>query len=145
DYQALLVLGGAAVATIVALWAVYRLRRKTNIATVLPAQSTANLPSTSLLMTTPSIANHSQNGAAQSKKQIVKRAGQNLFNSFTAVFAVFLAVASVSLASAVNMLPNVLLNAPFFVLALFAFVVSAFFMCRMLRKFVLAFDGAVSK
>jgi hypothetical protein len=43
------------------------------------------------------------------------------------------------------MLPNVLQNAPFFVLALSAFVVSAFFMCRMLRKFVLAFDGAVSK
>ncbi|HUJ84522.1 MAG TPA: cytochrome bc complex cytochrome b subunit [Candidatus Acidoferrales bacterium] len=145
DYQALLVLGGVAVATIVALWAVYRLRRKTNIAAVLPSPSTANLPSTSLLMTTSSIANPSQKGAARSKKQIVKRAGQNLFNSFTAVFAVFLAIASVSLASAVNMLPNVLLNAPFFVLALFAFIVSAFFMCRMLRKFVLAFEGAVSK
>jgi hypothetical protein len=43
------------------------------------------------------------------------------------------------------MLPTVLTNAPFFVLALSAFVVSAFFMCRMLRKFALAYEGAVAK
>ena len=142
DYQAILVLGGVAVATIAALWAVYRLRRKTNTATVLSQQTT---PSTSPPLMTPVTTMYSPKGAAQSKKQLVKRAGQNLFNSFTAVFAVFLAVASVSLASAVNMLPTFLANAPFFVLALSAFVVSAFFLCRMLRKFILAYEGAVAK
>ena len=74
-----------------------------------------------------------------------RNAGESILNKFTAVFVVFLAVASVSLASAVNMLPNILANAPFFVIALTAFVVSSFFMCQMLRKFVLAYEGAVAK
>ena len=74
-----------------------------------------------------------------------RNAGESILNRFTAVFVVFLVVASVSLASAVNMLPNILANAPFFVIALTAFAVSSFFMCRMLRKFVLAYEGAVAK
>ena len=134
DYQAILVLGGVAVATIAALWAVYRLSRKTNVGTALPSQTTSSPPSTQPPLTTPATTMYSSKGATQSKKKLVKRAGQNLFNSFTVVFAVFLAVASVSLASAVNMLTTVFANAPFFALALSAFAVSAFFMCRMLRK-----------
>ena len=75
--------------------------------------------------------------SAQRKKRFIKdarNAGESILNKFTAVFVVFLAVASVSLASAVNMLPNILASAPFFALALVVFVVSSFFMCRMLRK-----------
>jgi hypothetical protein len=40
----------------------------------------------------------------------------------------------------VNMLPNISTSPPFFVLALAAFGVSSFFMCRMLRSFVLAYE-----
>jgi hypothetical protein len=43
------------------------------------------------------------------------------------------------------MLPNIFANAPFFALALIAFFGSSFFMCMMLRKFVLAYEGAVAK
>jgi hypothetical protein len=43
------------------------------------------------------------------------------------------------------MLPNILANTPFIVVALAAFVVSSFFMCIMLRKFVLAYEEAVAK
>jgi len=68
-----------------------------------------------------------------------------MLNKFTAVFVVFLVFASVSLASAVNMLPTLLGNAPFFVAALSVFVASSFFMCLMLRKFVLAYEGAMAK
>jgi hypothetical protein len=142
DYQAILILGGVAVATIAPLWAVYRLRRKTNVASVLPAQSTTNSSATNSSGTSSTSI---VQASAQPKKQRVKRAGQSLFNPFTAVFAIFLAVASVSLASAVNMLPTVFVNAPFFALALSAFAVSSFFMCRMLRSFVLAYEGAVDK
>ena len=88
------------------------------------------------------------NVSAQRKKSLIKNArnaGESILNKFTAVFVVFLVVASVSLASAVNMLPNILANAPFFALALIVFVVSSFFMCLMLRKFVLAYEGVVAK
>jgi len=86
--------------------------------------------------------------STQRKKRFVKdvkNVGESILNKFTAVFVVFLAVASVSLASAVNMLANILGNTPFIVAALAAFVVSSFFMCLMLRKFVLAYEEAVAK
>jgi hypothetical protein len=44
----------------------------------------------------------------------------------------------------VNMLPNILSSAPFFVLAAAAFAASTFSMCRMLRSFVLAYERTVS-
>jgi hypothetical protein len=45
----------------------------------------------------------------------------------------------------VNMLPNIIANAPFFAITLSAFIVSSFFMCQMLRKFVLAYEGVVAR
>jgi hypothetical protein len=45
----------------------------------------------------------------------------------------------------VNMLTNILANAPFFVAALTVFSASSFFMCLMLRKYVLTYEGAVAK
>ena len=145
DYQALAVLGGAAVVTIAAVWAVYRLRRKTNMATVIPVQTKTNSSAANISIASQSFAVQASGEMARTKKEQIKRAGESLFSPFTAVFAVFLAVASVSLASAVNMLPTISANASFFTLALMAFAVSSFFMIRMLRKFVLAYEGAVAK
>ncbi len=145
DYQAAAVLGGAAVATIAALWAVYRLRRKTNAASTLPAQPASNPPVGTPSVASPSIIVKASSRSIKSKKQVAKLAGQTIFNPFTAMFAVFLAVASVSLASAANMLPSVLANMPLFALAMVAFVVSSFFMVHMLRNFVSAYEGAAKR
>ena len=145
DYQALAVLGGAAVVTIAAVWSVYRLRRKTNMATVIPVQTKTNSSAANISIASQSFAVQASDEMARTKKEQIKRAGESLFSPFTAVFVVFLAVASVSLASAVNMLPTISANASFFTLALMAFAVSSFFMIRMLRKFVLAYEGAVAK
>jgi Cytochrome b(C-terminal)/b6/petD len=140
NYQAALVLGGLAVATVVAVWAVYRLRRTRTLA-VHPAPS-AKPSQSATAQSTPSVVS-----AKRGEKILksIKRAGETMLTKFTTVFVVFLAVASVSLASAVNLLPTTLVNAPFFVLALAAFVISFFFMCRMLRKFVAAYEGVAAK
>ncbi len=71
--------------------------------------------------------------------------GGSMTNRFTAVFVVLLGVASVSLASAVNMLPSAVSNAPLLIVSLLAFVFSMVFMCRMLRNFVLAYEGGKAK
>ena len=137
NYQAVLVLGGLAAVTAVAVLSVYRLRGKMKAAN-------SQAPSTMQSQSTPDSTAQSKVSAQRKKRFIkdAKNAGESILNKFTAVFVVFLAVASVSLASAVNMLPNILANAPFFVLALAAFVVSSFFMCRMLRSFVLAYEAS---
>jgi ubiquinol-cytochrome c reductase cytochrome b subunit len=140
NYQAVLLLGGVAAATAVAVLSVYRIRGKME-ATKSPTAPTISIQSTS-------DSNMKSEASTQRKKRLIKNvrnAGESILNKFTAVFVVFLALASVSLASAVNMMPNILANAPFFVIALTAFVVSSFFMCIMLRKFVLAYEGVVAK
>jgi hypothetical protein len=136
NYQAILVLGGLAAITAAAVWAVYHLTRKTNKTAHSNLKPSTNPPVKSL---------SAANTPAQTKKQLAKHAGESIFNQFTAVFIVFLAVASVSLASAVNMLFNIVANAPLFALALTAFLISSIFLCQMLRKFVLAYEGAVTK
>jgi ubiquinol-cytochrome c reductase cytochrome b subunit len=140
NYQAVLVLGGVAAVSAVAVLSVYRLRE---------TMKTANSQALSTTQSQPAPDSTGQSKvSAQRKKRFLKDAknvGESILNRFTAVFVVFLAVASVSLASAVNMLPTILVNAPLFVVALTAFAVSSFFMCRMLRNFVLAYEGAVAK
>jgi len=140
NYVAAIVLFGLAATTAVAVLSVYRWRGKTK-ATNPQAPSTLPNPSTPDSPAKNKI-------SAQRKKSLIKNvrnAGESILNKFTAVFVVFLIVASVSLASAVNMAPNILANAPFFAVALTAFVASSFFMCQMLRKYVLAYEGARAK
>ena len=140
NYQAVLVLGGLAALTAVAVLSVYRVRGKMK-ATNLQAASTMQSQSTPYSTDQNKV-------SSQRKKRFIKdvrNAGESILNKFTAVFLVFLVFASVSLASAVNMLPNILANAPFFVLALTVFFVSSFFMCIMLRKYVLTYEGEVAK
>ncbi len=140
NYQAVLVLFGFAAGTAVAVLSVYRLVEKKKAAN-------SQAPSAMSIKSTPDSPVQSK-VSAQRKKRFIKdarNAGESILNKFTVVFVVFLTVASVSLASAVNMLPNILVNAPFIAIALTAFVVSSFFMCHMLRKFVLAYEGVVAK
>ena len=97
-------------------------------------------------LTKPSAGLAAVNEATEkSRKRGLQGAVWSLINPFTAVFVIFLAVASVSLASLVNLFPKIAANAPFFFLALAGFLISAFFLCIMLRKYVLAYEGAVSK
>jgi ubiquinol-cytochrome c reductase cytochrome b subunit len=137
NYQAVLVLGGLAAATAVAVWLVYRFKQARTLDYHPTPSATPSQPLTAQT-TTPSVVS-AQRGKSVFKG--IKRTSETMFTKFTAVFVVFLAVASVSLASAVNLLPTVLVNVPFFILALAAFVLSAFFMCQMLRKFVVAYEG----
>ena len=133
NYQAVLVLGGVAVATAAVLAGVYRLRRKA----ALPPQP-KSLPAAS--GATPAKPTTQTRGPSNG----LRMAFDSIFTRFTAVFVVFLAVASVSLATLVNTLPNLLASAPIFVLAAVAFAGSTFFMCRMLRSFVLAYERTVT-
>ena len=148
DWQAILVLGGVAIITTSVVHVLYQLSEKRKTPTPLPAQSKPNQPAANAPTTNPAPAaqtNQPPTRASQPRKQRVKEAEASLFNRFTAVFVVFLAVASVSLASAVNMLPTIQADAGFFALALTTMFVSAVSMCLMLRKFVVAYEGGVSK
>jgi quinol-cytochrome oxidoreductase complex cytochrome b subunit len=150
NWQAIAVLGGVAVVTVVAVQMVYRLYRRTMMTASLPAEpatkhSLTDLPSQSTPATSPSTTAQASPHPGQAKKQMLKQAGESFFNRFTAIFMICLAVASVSLASAVNMLPTVLADAPFFAFALAAFAASFIFMCCMLKNVVLAYEGAVTK
>ena len=144
NWQAILVLGGVAIATVSAVHIAYELSDKKD-ATSLATQSITNQPATNPPLTSsPSVMQKSVR-ISHTKKQLAKAAGESLFNRFTATFVVFLATAAVSLASAVNLLPRVWAEAPFFGLTVAVFAVSATFMCVMLRKFVLAYEGATAK
>ena len=76
----------------------------------------------------------------KSKVQM-KQVVHSVFNVFTAVFILFLILASASLASLVNLV----FNPNFFLLGVFASVlISSFYvMCRLLRRYVLAFEKEV--
>ncbi len=133
NLQAVLVLGGVAAATTAVLTGVFRFRRKPALAAEPAPSSPASVLTTSKTAV-----------QARSFSTSLRQAFESLFSRFTATFVVFLAVASFSLATLVNILPNILSSAPFFVLAAAAFAGSTFFMCMMLRSFVLAYDRTVS-
>ncbi len=96
NYQAAAVLGGVAIATILPVWVVYRIRNARNV--------TASTPSTLSPPTSPASAPPTvpaKMGSINKTKLInsLKIGGQSLFTRFTAIFVLFLAIASVSLAS----------------------------------------------
>ncbi|HMK95829.1 MAG TPA: cytochrome b N-terminal domain-containing protein [Candidatus Limnocylindrales bacterium] len=144
NWEAVAVLGGVALLTTAAVQVVYRLYHRTKITAALPAKPTI-APAASPTSAGALASTQPSPQPIQAKKQLFKRASQSLFSRFTALFLVLLTVASVSLASAVNMLPTILVNAPFFVAALAVFAVSCFLMCQMLKNYVLAYEGAVAK
>ena len=83
--------------------------------------------------------------ADESRKRKLQGTAQSFLNPFTAIFVIFLVIASISLASAVNMLPKITFEAPIFLLALVIFLFSFFVLCMMLRKYVSAYEEAVAK
>jgi len=70
---------------------------------------------------------------------------RSFLNPFTAVFVIFVAIASISFGSAVNMLPKIRFEAPFFFLALATFLASFLVLCVMLRKYVSAYEEEIKK
>jgi quinol-cytochrome oxidoreductase complex cytochrome b subunit len=135
NQDAVLVLGGSTVATIITTWLLYRLyrlRQKTP-ATVLSA-SKNNAPPAAKQPQPPATEQPTQ---AMDK---IKQASQSMLSWFTAIFVFFLIAASVSLASLVNMIPRLLEAAPLVFLSAAVFAGSLYAMCRMLRGYVLAYE-----
>jgi len=136
NLQAVLVLGGSTVATIIVMWIIYRLRRKAPAAASPVPESKA--PTTPAPETPKAIAEGTSK-STQIKNQIMQ-ARQSVFSWFTAVFLFFLIVASASLASLVNMIPSFLDAAPLGFLAAAVFSGSFYAMCRLLRSYVVAYE-----
>jgi ubiquinol-cytochrome c reductase cytochrome b subunit len=132
NWQAVLILGGVAAVTATVLAAVYRLHRKA--APITPSPTKPANPSTLQPKPSISMAKRVSAGFGQAEK--------SMFSRFTVIFAIFLATASVSLASLVNMLPNIAGSAAPFGLAATAFAASSLCMCRMLRTYVLAYENS---
>jgi quinol-cytochrome oxidoreductase complex cytochrome b subunit len=139
DSQAVLVLGGVAAATIIVSWFVYRMRRIAGVA--------SSMDHASKVPTAPATETLSENVEAASKsgkmKSQIERASQSLLNRFTAVFVFFLVVASVSLASLVNTIPNIWDSIPLMVMLTMIFAGSLCGMCGMLRRYVIAYEKEV--
>jgi hypothetical protein len=143
--QAAAVLFGVAIVTAVVVWMAYASRKRKSTQTTptvpLPQEPIPSVPM-QLSSPKPSAKIHlSENNPSQ---PMSKQLSSSMFSRFTAIFIIFLSIASVSLASLVNMLPQALATAPFFALAVVAFSVSLYFMCRMLRNYVVAFEQKVN-
>jgi quinol-cytochrome oxidoreductase complex cytochrome b subunit len=128
DLQAVLVLGGSAVATVIVIWFIYRVRKARTV-------STGAAP----LSEKQKIVPKDKTSSKQIRRQI-KQANQSMLSWFTAIFVLFLIIASTSLATLVNMLPNLLVTAPFVFLAGVVFIGSTYVLCRMLRGYVLSYE-----
>jgi quinol-cytochrome oxidoreductase complex cytochrome b subunit len=135
NLQAVLVLGGAAIATIIAMWIIYRIRRATKAVTIAPERKAPTAP----IPETPKAIAKDTSKPTRIKGQI-ENARRSMLSWFTAVFIFFLITASASLASLVNMIPNFMSTAPLALTAAAVFAGSLYVMCRMLRGYVLAYE-----
>jgi quinol-cytochrome oxidoreductase complex cytochrome b subunit len=131
DWQAVLVLGGVAAATIAVLFFIYRLRR--GVKTTQYAISMK--PAVHVGVASRTNVEALRQKAVQSRGAKVSK---SLFSGFTAMFIVLLMTASASLASMVNTIPNP--NAPMLVLFFMVFACSLYGMCSMLRRYVIAYE-----
>jgi quinol-cytochrome oxidoreductase complex cytochrome b subunit len=130
NVQAVLVLGGSTVATIIAMWIIYRIRRVNTRERKAP---------TAPVLQPPRAISKNASKPTRIRGQI-EQASQSILSWFTAIFVFFLITASASLASLVNMIPNFLTAAPFVFLAGSVFAGSLYAMCRMLRGYVVAYE-----
>jgi quinol-cytochrome oxidoreductase complex cytochrome b subunit len=137
NLQAVLVLGGSTVATIIVMWIIYRLRRKVPTAAASPAPEskapTAPAPET------PKAIAEGKSTSTRIRNQ-VEQASQSVLSGFTAVFVFFLITASASLASLVNLIPSFWDAAPLVFIAAAVFAGSFYAMCRMLRGYVVTYE-----
>ncbi|HTY75120.1 MAG TPA: hypothetical protein VMD05_06100, partial [Candidatus Nanoarchaeia archaeon] len=143
---AVAILFGVAIETAVAIWMAYAyyrgraLRPKSTAPSTIPSPA----PSSSVLVPQPTVPAKVSSVQEGRIRTASKQVGSSLFTPFTAFFVVLLSVASVSLASLVNMVPHLLDSALFFAGAAGVFVVSMYLMCRMLRSYVYAYERRVS-
>ena len=136
NLQAILVLGGSTVATIIVMWIIYRLRRKAPVAaTPLPERKAPTAPAPE----TPKAIAEGKLKSTRIRNQM-EQASQSVLSWFTAVFVFLLIAASASLASLVNMIPSFWDTAPLVFLASAVFAGSFYAMCRMLRSYVIAYE-----
>ena len=142
NYQAAVVLGGVAIATILPIWAVYRIRNAKKV-TLATTPSTLS-PPTSPVSAPPTVPAKIATITGTKVIKSLKNGERSLFTRFTAIFVLFLAVASVSLASLVNLLPTVLSTFPLFALALSGFAFSLLILCGMLRRLVYSYEKGVA-
>jgi quinol-cytochrome oxidoreductase complex cytochrome b subunit len=133
NLQAVLVLGGSAIATVVAMWIVYRTRRATKTALTAPKPKVP----TALAPKKEPVKEVSKSTWIRER---IEPARQSMLSWFTVIFVFFLITASASLASLVNLFPYLLDAAPNALLAVVVFAVSLYVMCRMLRGYVLAYE-----
>jgi hypothetical protein len=138
NVEALAVILGVAIETAAILWIAYTAkgrRANTRIAasSALAAQTTITTPVAKV-----------SNLRAEKARRAVKQSGLGLFTRFTAVFALFLSIGSVSLASVVNSLSNIFANLPFFAIAASSFGISLFVLCMLLKRYVLAYEARVT-
>jgi quinol-cytochrome oxidoreductase complex cytochrome b subunit len=136
NLQAVLVLGGSTVVTIIVMWILYRLRRKVPTAVLSTPES--KVPATPAPETPKTIAEDESKPTRMRDK--IELANQSMLSGFTAIFVFFLITASASLASLVNLIPSFWEAAPFAFLSAAVFAGSLYAMCRMLRGYVLAYE-----
>ena len=135
NLQAILVLGGSTVATVVVMWIIYRIRRATRAVLTAPEPKAPTAPTPE---TTKAIAKDAPK--ARRIRGQIEQAGKSMLSLFTAIFVFFLIAASVSLASLVNMIPSFWDVAPLEFLAAAVFAGSTYAMCRMLRGYVSVYE-----
>jgi quinol-cytochrome oxidoreductase complex cytochrome b subunit len=139
NLQAFLVLGGSAVATIIVMWIIYRLRRR-KLTTASPAPNPAaktenpKVPKPENAKATVDESQHTRIGNQ------IEQARHSMLSWFTALFVFFLITASASLAYLVNMIPRILDAAPVGVIVTTVFAGSFYAMCRMLRGYVVTYE-----
>ena len=143
---AVAILFGVAIETAVVIWMAYAYYRGRQLR---PKSTSPSTPLNASPATTPPVfpptaPTKASPPNARRLRVATKQAGSSLFTPFTAVFVVFLAVASVSLASLVNMLPHLLNSFLLFALTAGAFVFSTYVMCRMFRSYVYAYEHRVN-
>jgi quinol-cytochrome oxidoreductase complex cytochrome b subunit len=137
NQDAILVLGGSMVATIVVMWIIYRLRRK-------GPKKALSMSQTEAAPATPATEKQKTMAKEESKptgiKGKIEQASQSMLSGFTTVFVFFLITASASLASLVNMIPSFGELAAFIFIAAVVFAGSLYTMYQMLRRYVVAYE-----
>ncbi len=127
DYQAIVVLGGLAVAVSIISVLIYRLYKSRRASTSISSKGTSD----SILKPPVNL------------RQLGPALFHDLKNRFTVVFVIFLSLSSVTLASWVNLLPAATMNLPFFILTTILLVFFVYSMSWMLRKVILVYENRV--
>ncbi len=143
NVEAVAIILGVAIETAAVLWIAYTAKgRKAAVKAPIPAIQASSV---SKAPVEPNAVSKSSSSRIERARKTGKQLGSAVFSRFTAVFALFLGISSVSLASVVNMLPTILPNMLFFAVALASFIVSILVLCAMLRRYVLAYEVQVAK